>query len=97
MFLLKQLAKVVGVLVAVDLGMFVFGIDVNTAKFGVVSALVSFGSVFVFLYPYMEQIGWFNSMMTPGLDTSSPPPPIVWKFLGYVCFTIALLCLIFWH
>lgn len=96
MYFLQQLAKALATVLVVDVSMFLFGVDPGSAKFGVISSLLAFGAMFYFLYPYMDFIGISYSLLTPGLDTDNPPQPIVWKFLGCVCFVIALICLIVW-
>ncbi|WP_329742135.1 hypothetical protein [Dyella sp. A6] len=93
---MKQLAKGLVVLTIVDLGMVVFGISPESARFRVVSALVGFGATFSFLYDYMDFVGIMNSLGTPGLDSSQATSATVWKFLGVVCFVIAAICLVAW-
>lgn len=93
---LKQVAKGLVLVLAVDFGMVAFGVDASSVKFRLVSALVTFGAMFFFLYNYMDFIGIMESFATPGLDTSNPTPCAVWKVLGGVCFVIALICIIAW-
>ena len=94
---LKQVAKWLGVVLAGNVGMLALGIQPDSAKFGVISALLAFGATFLFFYDRMEFIGIMNSLGTPGLDSDNPPSEVVWKFLGYVCLVIAAICLIAWH
>ena len=93
---LKQAAKWLGVVLTVSTGMIALGIKPDSAKFGVINALVAFGATCLFFYDRMEFFGIINSLGTPGLDTSNPPSDIVWKFLGWICLAIALICLIVW-
>ena len=96
MYFLKQIAKALAVLLSFDLVMLALGIAPASAKFGVISTLAFFAGEFYFLNGYMDVIGLQDSFGTPGLDLSNPPPPLVWKFLGSVCFVIAVICLIAW-
>lgn len=96
MYFLKQMAKALAVLLSFALVMLALGIAPASAKFGVISTLAFFGGEFFFLHEYMDAIGLLDSFGTPGLDSSNPPPPVVWKFLGSVCFVIALICLVAW-
>ena len=94
---LKQVAKWLALVLTVDLGMIAFGVSEESAKFGVISALVACGATFLFFYDRMEFIGIMSSLGTPGLDSSNSLSAVVWKFLGYVCLVIALICLIVWR
>ena len=96
MDLLKQMAKWLALVLAVSIGMLALGIKPDSAKFGVISALVSFGATFIFFYDRMDFIGIMNSLGTPGLDLNNSPVGVVWKFLGWVFLVIALICLIVW-
>lgn len=94
---LKQLAKALAVPFVFGLVMLAVGVKPTSMKFGVISTLAFFAGEFFFLYSYMDLIGLMDSLGTPGLDLSTPPPAIVWKFFGGTCFVIAVVCLFAWN
>ena len=92
---LKRVVISAGLFIVVVMGLVASGLDVESAKFQVIAALMFWGLVVFYLHEYIPFIALMETLPYRGLE-SDDTPVSAWKFLAWIMFIIAGFCFLAW-